>query len=355
MNKRGKIRYAFVSSYTSQGFYSFIPQLVNDLKKVYVLKGAPGTGKSTFVRMVGEVMFQQGYDVEFWLSSHDPVTPDGVYLPQLDAAIINGSLPQPLEPRYPEIKEFIINLGDYLDRAAVGENYHEIIDRFDHIEALQMRIGGTLQEASRVKEEIRKANSAHLNLEKIDQLVQKMSARIMENRPGEKHYFAGTITSEGLVDYIENLSADCKERYIFEGPVGSGKSTVIQELVREAKQRGYFLEYYHCGLEVDYLIMVVIRNLQVALIDAGPVKIRTKPGDTVMDMTECLDRCDSDDVAIKNSQALRRYEALLLQAQQELEKIRHTNREIKKVYTPAMDFDRLDRKRLQVTDEINKG
>lgn len=352
MNNRGTTRYVFASSHTSQGFYTFIPELVYGLSKVYILKGAPGSGKSTFIRLLGEVMSQQGYDVEFWVSAVDPVIPDGVYIPQLDAAVINGSLPQPIDPKYPGVREKIINLGEYWNQTIVEQQFQDIIAQVDKTDKFQSQAANILKEASRAKEEIRKTNSAYLDMEKLEQLIKSLSKEIMENRPGEKHYFAGVITEDGLVDYINELSADCKKRYIFRGPSGSGKSTVIHELAREAQQRGYFLEYYHCGLEVDYLVMVIIRNLQLALIEAGHVEIALKQGDTVVDMTQCLDGFDSDNIAIQSSETYRRYETLLLQAQQELKKAHQSAREIKKIYTSAMDFERLDRKREEIIDEI---
>lgn len=355
MNNRGTTRYVFTSSFSNQGFYSFIPQLVDGLAKVYILKGAPGSGKSTFIRMLGEVMSQQGYDVEFWVSSLDPVTPDGVYIPQLDAAVINGSLPQPIDPKYPGVREIIINLGEYWDQSLVQKHYREIIEQVDRMEKFQAQAANILKEASWAKEEIRKVNAAHLNMKQIETLIQTLSSEIIENRPGEKHYFAGVITDDGLVDYIDELSVNCKRRYIFKGPTGSGKSTVINALVNEAKQKGYFLEYYHCGLEVDHLVMVVIRNLQLALIEPGHAEIVLKQGDTVVDMTQYLDSYDSEEAAIKTSEAYRRYELLLLQAQHELENLRLSTREVKKIYTSAMDFERLDRKRQEIADEINNG
>jgi energy-coupling factor transporter ATP-binding protein EcfA2 len=352
LNNRGTTRYVFASSHTSQGFYTFIPELVKGLGKVYILKGAPGSGKSTFIRLLGEVMSQQGYDVEFWVSALDPVTPDGVYIAHFNAAVINGSLPQPIDPQYPGAREIIINLGEYWDKAIIEQRQRQIVEQIDQADNFHSQVGKILKEAGRVKEEIRIANASHLNMEKIEQLIKKISLDIMENRPGEKHYFAGVITADGLVDYINELSADCKKRYIFKGPSGSGKSTVIRELARDAKQRGYFLEYYHCGLEVEYLVMVVIRNLQLALIEVDHVEVALKPGDMVVDMTLYLDSYDNDQIAVQSSEAHRRFEALLLQAQQEMENSHQVNREIKKLYASAMDFESLDRKRQEIAEEI---
>jgi ABC-type cobalamin/Fe3+-siderophores transport system ATPase subunit len=342
----------FASSHTSQGFYTFIPELVNGMGKVYILKGAPGSGKSTFIRLLGEVVSQQGYDVEFWVSALDPVIPDGVFIPQLDAAVINGSLPQPIDPKYPGIREIIINLGEYWDRSIVEKQSQEIIQQIDKTEKYQSEAVKILKEASRAKEDIRQVNAAHLNMGKLEQLIKNLSADIMDNRPGEKHYFAGIITGDGLVDYINELSAGCKKRYIFKGPSGSGKSTVIHELAREAKQRGYFLEYYHCGLEVEYLVMVVIRNLQLALIEANYVEVASKQGDVTIEMTQYLDGYDIDRVEIQNNEANRRLEDLFLKAQQEFGNACQSTREVERIYSSAMDFEQLDLKRQEIVREI---
>jgi hypothetical protein len=299
-------------------------------------------------------MSQQGYDVEFWVSALEPVTPDGVYIAHFNAAVINGSLPHPTDPQYPGVREIIINLGEYWDQAIIEQRQTQIVEQIDQADKFHNQVCKILEEASQVKEEIRIANASHLNMEKLEQLIRKISLDIMENRPGEKHYFAGVITADGLVDYINELSGDCKKRYIFKGPSGSGKSAVIRELARDAKQRGYFLEYYHCGLEVEYLVMVVIRNLQLALIEVDLVEVALKPGDIVVDMTLYLDSYNADQIAVQSSEAHRRFEALLLQAQQVMENSHQANREIKKLYASAMDFERLDSKRQEIAEEILK-
>ena len=353
MNKRGKVRYVFASSHTSQGFYTFIPELMEGLGKAYILKGPPGSGKSSLIRLIGDLMSQQGYDVEFWASAQEPVSPDGVYIPQFNAAVINGSLPRPIEPKYPGVREIIINLCEYWDQAIVDQNQREIIDSVDQADKFWSQLHSTLKEVSRVKEEIRNTNAAHLNVGKIGGLIQQLSSEIMESRSGEKHYFAGIITEDGLMDYINEISAECTKRYIFKGPIGSGKSTVICELAREARQKGYFLEYYHCGLEVDYLVMIIIRNLQLALIESGHVEVALRPGDTIVDMTRYMDDYDHELMAVQNSEAMRRFEALLLQAQQDLGKGHQATRKIKKIYASAMDFESLDCIRQEIAQEIS--
>lgn len=354
MNSKGTLRYVFASSHTSQGFHTFIPELIAGLPRVYILKGAAGSGKSTFIRLLGEALYEQGYEVEFWVSATDGISLDGVYLPQLQAAVVNGSLPTPVDPEYPGSQAEIINLGEYWDKAAIDDHRHNIVNQVETYQRHHIQAISHLKVASRLKEEVKKTVASRLNLKKINQLVEKLAGEIMENQTAEKHYFASVVTTEGMINYLDQISTDCRRRYIFKGPTGSGKSTVIREVAERARQRGYLLEYYHCGIEVENIVMVIVPYLQLALIDAGNIEIGMRPWDIIIDMNICLDdgKIDyNDDIANEN---IRSIESLLLDAQNELQAADNAIKQIKRIYSAAMDFDAIDDRRNQVREELTR-
>lgn len=351
---RGLIRYVFASSHTAAGYHSFIPELIRDLEQVYILKGAPGSGRSTFIRLVGEVMSEQGLEVEFWISALDSITPDGVYIPQLELAVINGSLPTGIDPRYPGVREHLINLGGYWDQAVIDSQRQKIIELVDNIELARQNADKLLQELGRLKAEQRRINSRHMSIEKLTQLVEQLGSEIIARRSGEKHYFAGVLTIDGWVDYVHELSHNCQKRYILKGPSGSGKSMVIAELARLIKDNGYFLEYYHCGLEIESLVMVIIRNLQIALIEGGSAEIPLKPWDVVIDLSLYMQDFD-DDCRQESGTNSRDLENLLFAARQQLEKSSISQQELKKIYAGAMDFAGLDKLRLNLIEALRSG
>ncbi|MCG9966733.1 ATPase [Pelotomaculum terephthalicicum JT] len=91
----GKLTKLFPGGNTSLGFYSFYDHIIEkDATRVFILKGGPGVGKSTFMRKIGETMLEKGYDVEFHCCSSDNDSLDGIHIPAIRVAMIDGTAPQ---------------------------------------------------------------------------------------------------------------------------------------------------------------------------------------------------------------------------------------------------------------------
>ena len=93
------IRY-FLGANSPQGFYSLYSELLppETASAVYILKGGPGCGKSTLMGRVAEQLARAGETVEYILCSGDPASLDGVVLPRLGAALVDGTAPHGIAP-----------------------------------------------------------------------------------------------------------------------------------------------------------------------------------------------------------------------------------------------------------------
>ncbi len=92
--ERGHIKRVFPGCNTSLGFYSFYDYIAPpDATRIFVIKGGPGVGKSTFIRGIGEALVARGMDVEFHHCSSDNSSLDGLYIPAIKVAIIDGTAP----------------------------------------------------------------------------------------------------------------------------------------------------------------------------------------------------------------------------------------------------------------------
>ncbi|MBQ8372065.1 MAG: hypothetical protein IJX38_03905 [Clostridia bacterium] len=108
-----------------RGFESIF-QTVFDPKKyarIYILKGGPGTGKSSLMRRISEHFSSCDCTVKNVLCSSDPSSLDGVIIetPSASVAIIDGTAPHCTDPTIPGAVEEIINLGVAFDTDALSK------------------------------------------------------------------------------------------------------------------------------------------------------------------------------------------------------------------------------------------
>lgn len=109
----------FAAANSYKGFISYFDKVFDskDYDRIYVLKGGPGTGKSSLMRRVSEYFSQNNFYVEEILCSSDPSSLDGVIGIKNGHkfAIIDGTAPHERDAVIPGAIDEIINLGNSWD------------------------------------------------------------------------------------------------------------------------------------------------------------------------------------------------------------------------------------------------
>ncbi len=73
-----------------------------EISRLYILKGGPGCGKSSFMKRVAEAAEERGIAAEKVLCSGDPSSLDGVFFPALRLAYADGTAPHAAVPDFRE-------------------------------------------------------------------------------------------------------------------------------------------------------------------------------------------------------------------------------------------------------------
>ena len=107
----------FLASNSKNGFVNYFPSEFNreKCKKIYVIKGGAGTGKSRLMRDVGEHAEKLLMNVRYYYCSSDSGSLDGVIIDELGVGILDGTPPHVFEPSMPGVFEELINLGEFWD------------------------------------------------------------------------------------------------------------------------------------------------------------------------------------------------------------------------------------------------
>lgn len=342
-----KIRHLFPGNNTTEGFFSFYKYILSqkDAKRIFCMKGGPGTGKSSFMKKIGNHFGNLGYTIEFHHCSSDPASLDGVVIKELNVAILDGTSPHVVDPVHPGAVDEIINLGTAFDTTALSSHKEEIMSVTKEISGNFQRAYRLFAAAKYVHDDWSAINTSALYMDKvyvlIDELKNKLLASPHTKFGSERHLFSTALTPDGILSYNEQLSAEAANLYVIKGGPGLKKSEILKAVGLEAQRQGQFVEYFHDPLIPDRIENILIPDLSIGLFTTNEIS-RITYNNNELDMK---DLCDVE-VLAKNSQRIlfdkRQFDNLLNEGLSCITTAHELHDELETYYIGAMDFSKVD-------------
>lgn len=369
---KGKLKKVFPGGNTSQGFYSFYDYIIDqqEATRIFVIKGGPGVGKSTFMRKIGEEMLKRGYDVEFHCCSSDNGSLDGVVIPAIKVAMLDGTAPHVVDPKNPGAVDEIIHLGDHWNEQGLRSNKKDILACNKEVGRLFNRAYSYLAAAKIFLDEVKfyYTGTGAFNAGNFDRKVLELAHEIFKGKnrqtdsPKERHLFITAITPDGPVSHLNTIIDNISKRYIIEGDDGTGKNILVRRLMEAAMMRGFDVEAFHCALEPDLIDHLVIPALDVVIVNSvEPHDLRPRNGDTVIDTMECVNPIINEKFLTEKTTARKLYRECMEHAVSFIRQAKAEHDEMEKYYAPYMDFEAINARRdktlariLDLAEEYNK-
>lgn len=357
----GKIKNYFAGGNTARGFHNLYDSNLQGLDRLFILKGGPGTGKSSLMKKIGQEWVEKGYDIELLHCSSDNNSIDGVIIPALKVGIVDGTAPHVIEPKAPGAVEEYINLGEAWDAKALSAQKNTIKKLTNQISESFATAYATFKEALEIHDDWEKIYINSMNFQKADQLTKKLIETFfgkmrLSKQADVRHRFLGAATPKGPVDFVPNLTEDIQKRYFIKGRPGSGKSTMLKKLAAAAEERGVDVEIYHCGFDPHSLDMCIFRELGIAIFDstAPHEYFPSRDGDEIIDMYEILIEQGTDEIfADFISKISTKYRNKMTEATSWLAKAKKLHDELEDIYIAAMDFSVVEKIQTKIAAEIN--
>lgn len=356
------IRKVFPGANTPQGFYSFYDQILSpaEATRIFVLKGGPGMGKSTLMRLIGEEMASKGYQVEFHCCSSDNDSLDGICIRRQGIALLDGTAPHVVDPKNPGAVDEIINLGVYWDETGLRKEKDAILALNKEVGRLFRRAYDYLAQARILADEVESYywDSGALDIPGLNALGRGLETLVFGKSFSRgvsrtRHLFASGITPGGAVNHLDSIFGPLNRRYIIRGPAGSGKAVLVKKLYDAALGRGLEVEVFHCSLRPEEIEHLVFPDLDAGVITGSePHEYRAEPGDMVLDTQEFIVSAALEKFEEDLREASRRFAQAFSRAVDFIKRAKAVHDEMEQYYIPHMDFEGVDACRKRLLERI---
>lgn len=226
----------FASSNSMLGFQSYFDLIydTDKLKRIYIIKGGPGTGKSSTIRAIGERFEKE--KCEFFLCSSDPSSLDGLIIND-EFAIIDGTSPHATEAKYPGAVETLINNAVGM-KSGIEIRRNEIISLNNEKTKLYKGAYAYLKASGEIKKEYIKTISSNINLSKLDAAINRYFKQNLKHGNGYSEHIRLTegITPQGIYNtHSFEATSDLKTIIVN----GKGYEEIIyKRFIEKAKEYG---------------------------------------------------------------------------------------------------------------------
>ena len=351
------IRY-FLGANTPSGFYSLYDQLlpVEQARQICILKGGPGCGKSTLMRKVARELTRAGYTGEYILCSGDPDSLDGVVFRDLGVALVDGTAPHVIEPKYPGVVERYVDLGVCYDRAGLGDVRREIMACMKGYKGCYQRAYRCLRAAAEIRADVRAALTTDTLLARMDRRAKGILSRECRKRKdvpagAVRQRFLDGVTHRGVICLYPTALAQCQRIYELSDRFGLAHE-LLSGLLAGFCANGYDVVACPDPMAPERLAHLLIPELSLAFLSTTPE--RGLPGEPYRRI-----RVDAmaDERLVRRSRPRLRFsgkmvDALVEEGVDSLAQAKAMHDDLEGLYNPYVDFDRVDRMAQEIAGEL---
>lgn len=347
----------YLGATSPQGFVSCQQQLCSteNYEYLYIVKSGPC--KQAFICSIADKLAEFDDTIEYIHSPFDSACCDGVIFHTLRAAVIDGSEPYSLEPRYYDAFETILTLGDYCDKETIRAHKEEIRALIDAKTRLYERCVRFISAAGSLMDDTYSLALACTDEAKLTGFCERtLSREIKQGQPRgalEHSRFLSAITQNGIELFEQTIHHYCGNLYIIEDEFGAASNLILQKIKTGALSQGYDVISCWCPFSPFHkLEHVLIPELSLGFATSN--RWHTLQSDKGR-MIHGRRFTNLETLSVRKQRISfnkRASTELIEAAQNMLEQVGAITRKLERVYLQALDHEKLDRTAEQIAMHI---
>lgn len=356
-----KLRF-LLGANTPQGFVSRFDQLVNPDAgwRTYIIKGGPGSGKSTLMRKVADA-FADDPGLELIPCSSDLDSLDAVIVPGKKFAIADGTSPHVLEPKYPGAVESLVDLTVCWDADALYANREQIISLstansrcHEYCCRFLSAAGSLMGDSYRVALDCVDVPKLNGYLQRLDQREFKPKGTGMGK---ESVRFLTAVTNKGVCKFTKTAKMLADRIYLINDDYSAISRLMLHAIRAGALEAGYDVISCYCPLSpFDKLEQLFVPSLSLGFMTSN----KFHDFDLEIDpyrIINCQRFTDAQKLKGKKKRLTFNRKAaaqMVTQAETLLKEAKGIHDELESYYIGAMDFDKLNALTAQLIKKLKK-
>ena len=333
----------FLGANSPSGFYSLYPHLLppEEAQGIFILKGGPGCGKSSFMRRVARHAQAAGQSCILVPCSGDPDSLDALILPELDAAIADGTAPHVIEPRYPGAVESYIDLGRFYDRRGLAPLRQDIIRATADYKSQYARVYRCLDAAGALRRDRRELILTPALRARLAKRAAGIIRREIKKTGGHgtaTPRFLSAVTCRGRLCLWETVSAQAKRVYELSDPYGAAHE-LLSPILAAALEAGHDAVVCPDPMAPERLAHLILPGAGLAFVSSAPgMAYPNRPYRRLrLDAMADPELCRANRARLRFSQKVAA--ALEDEAVSGLARAKEAHDALEALYNPHVDFD----------------
>lgn len=294
------------TAYTGQGLHHQYNPIVQQAAQTTFLKCPPTTLLSKILNKTAAHYIKRGYDVDKFKSAMDVDETEAIYIHDVHHLYVQASYPTSLEPIHLGGKHRVMSFYDVYNEQKLQESHQVISNELTIVEQKKARALEALAQAKTIHDKWEKINIGVMNWTDHEQLIDRLVQTLFQSMTLNKeavitNRIVSSLTAVGAVNFIDQITYRMQKRFMIKGLAGTGKSTLMKAIGKEAERRGFDVLYGWCGLDPTGVDVVQIPELSVAFIDATYPHVYNpeRPGDEILDLIPQCGQTEKERTAIE--------------------------------------------------------
>ena len=333
------VRY-FLGANTPTGFYSLYDDFVSpkDGDFLWVIKGGPGCGKSSFMKKLGKGAEDAGLDAEYIYCSGDPDSLDGIYIPAKKTAYVDGTSPHVIDAEIAGACSLYLDFSGFYDRAGLQERLRDITDNTKRYKAHYARAYAILGAAGAVAPQrlpgLFGDEETGAALKRAKGVISRELGKGSKNEARSRRRFISALTCEGEVFCGDTVAKLCDRVYTLDNDFGMAP-LYLDWIKQAANERGI-----SAVLCPDPMCPAELEAILLPELSLGFLAINSRRGyDGAVYRHVRLDAIGkARGLRTRYRAAARQYSELMASAQEELAEAKRLHDELEAIYNPHVDF-----------------